>query len=88
MKKQDIALEMIKDFREVFGTAAGKRVLENLEQESRINELGGVCSHEQYAYMQGKKDIILIIKKILTAEPDIIKSYIDNIKENKSNGNI
>ena len=88
MKKQDIALEMINDFREVFETTTGQKVLEYLEEESRMNELGGICSHEQYAYMQGKKDIILIIKKILTAEPDIIKSYIDNIKENKSNGNI
>lgn len=88
MKKQDRALEIINSFREVFGTTTGKKVLEYLEEESRINELGGICSHEQYAYMQGKKDIILIIKKILTAEPDIIKLYIDNIKENKANGNI
>ena len=88
MKKQDKAREIIHNFREVFGTTTGKKVLEYLEEESRLNELGGICSHEQYAYMQGKKDLILIIKKILTAEPDIIESYIDSIKENKSNGNI
>lgn len=83
MKRDEKALEMISCFREVFGTEKGKEVLRYLEEESKINDLGGICTHEQYAYMQGQKDMVLIIKKILNANPDIIKSYIDKIKDDK-----
>lgn len=88
MKKQDKALDIIASFRDLFGTALGQKVLEYLEEESRINELGGICTLEQYAYMQGKKDLILTIKKILTAEPDIINKYITNMKKENNHGNI
>lgn len=88
LTKQQEAEEMIILFQEVFASDSGERILQYLERECLEDDIVGVRSHEQYAYLQGKRDLLRVIKKLALADCDTLKEYLNKIKGDLKHGNI
>lgn len=81
----------ILDFREIFNTEAGKRVLEYMEERSEFKKQQGVKSLEQYAYLQGMRDMYLwVVKNAFLSDEDLEKhcKYISKSMERELIDNI
>lgn len=69
----------ILDFRQVFCTEAGKRVLNHIKEISEFEQMHGVQSHEKYAYYQGMRDLYLRIKLNAEIDDKGIDSYLKSL---------
>ena len=68
-------------FREVFGSPNGQKVLKYLEMETQKNKIIGIRSHAEYAYLQGKFDLLWTIKRLASAEEDELNALLERIEQ-------
>ena len=71
--------DRILDFREVFSSDLGKLVLGYIKEMCQFDTIQGILTAEQYAYLQGMRDLYLKIRLNAEMTDKEIKKHIDNL---------
>lgn len=72
-------------FKKVFDNDYGRAALNLLSDQALCNSVVGIRSHENYAYLQGQKDFVTIIKKLANSTDEQIKKYLKESKVKELN---
>lgn len=78
---KDRFTEIVQVFKTLYLTEEGKKALEILEEEALFSKPTGVQSHEQYAYLAGKRDFFLWIHDICTISDEDLQAKIENLEK-------